>query len=133
MNWSRILIAGVAAGVVRSIYEFAIHAGVMASTYSRYPQVFDQQGSSQYWFPILAILIAIVMTYIYAKTQKSWGAGVAGGARFGFCLGWVFFFLPFYSSLVIDSFPYYLSWCWGGIDLIGSVIAGAVIGAVYKA
>ncbi len=132
MNWSRILIAGVVAGIARAVYEFILHAVVMSSTYAGYPEVFDQQGGGEFWFPILSILIATVMAYLYARTQKSWGSGVMGGVSFGFCLGWIFFFLPFYSSLVVLGFPYYLSWFWGGIDLIGSVVTGAVIGALHK-
>ena len=132
MNWSRVAIAGVVAGIVRTVYEFILHGMIMSSTYMRYPEVFETEGGGEYWFMILAVLIAIVMASIYARTLKSWSRGLMGGASFGFCLGWVFFFLPFYSSLVIEGFPYYLSWCWGTIDLIGSVITGAVIGALYK-
>ena len=132
MNWSRILIAGVVAGIVKAVYEFLLHGMVMSSTYAGYPEVFDQSGGGEYWFFIIAILVATVMASIYAKTQKSWGSGVKGGASFGFCLGWIFFFTPFYSSLVVLGFPYYLSWCQGGIDLIGSVVTGAVIGALHK-
>ena len=51
---------------------------------------------------------------------------------FGFWLGLVAFFSPFYDSLVIEGFPYFLSWCWGGANLISLVIFGAVIGAIYK-
>lgn len=132
MNWSRILIAGVVAGLVRLLYEFVVHGMIMAPTYARYPEVFGQEEVSVFWFLLLAVLIATVMASIYAKTNKSWGSGWKGGLAFGFCLGWLFFFLSFYNSIVFAGFPYFLSWCWGGIDLIDSVITGAVIGALYK-
>ena len=47
-------------------------------------------------------------------------------------LGWIGFFAQFYPALTIAGFPYYLSWCWGGIELIGWLIFGWVAGALYK-
>ena len=58
--------------------------------------------------------------------------GWKGGLAFGFFLGLVVFFQRFYDPLVIDGFPYYLSWCQGGISMIDSLLAGAVIGAILK-
>jgi len=36
------------------------------------------------------------------------------------------------NPLVLEGFPYFLSWCWGAITMIDSVILGAVLGAMYK-
>ena len=69
---------------------------------------------------------------LFAKTRDSWGDGFMGGATFGFHVGLVVFFLQFYPALVIEGFPYYLSWCWGGIDLIGFTILGGMLGLLYK-
>ncbi len=33
--------------------------------------------------------------------------------------------MPFYNTLVLDGFPYFLSWCQGGANLIGAVVLGA--------
>ena len=55
-----------------------------------------------------------------------------GGATFGFFLGLVAFFPNFYFSLVLEGFPYFLSWCWGGINLIDFVIAGVVLALIYR-
>ena len=40
--------------------------------------------------------------------------------------------MPFYNTLVLDGFPYFLSWCQGGANLIGAVVLGAALGAVIK-
>ena len=42
------------------------------------------------------------------------------------------FFAPFYNSLVFEGYPYYLSWCQGGSNLIAFVVLGAVLGLIYK-
>ncbi|MGB6002801.1 MAG: hypothetical protein WBI00_20175, partial [Thermoanaerobaculia bacterium] len=83
-------------------------------------------------FFLVAIVIGIAAAILFARTRGSWPAGIKGGVIFGLFLGCVLFFQSFYNPLVLEGFPYYLSWCWGGIKLIDSVIFGAVVGAIYK-
>jgi hypothetical protein len=33
---------------------------------------------------------------------------------------------------VIEGFPYYLIWCWLGIDVIAFAAMGAVLGAILR-
>ncbi len=131
MNWTKILIAGVVGGIVRNLADFVMHGVIMHSTYMRLTDVFTQEEGNPIWFFVVAIAIAIAAAALFAKTRKSWGDGLMGGATFGFWAGLVAFFNPLYNPLVIDGFPYYLAWCWGAMDLIGFVIMGAVIGALY--
>jgi hypothetical protein len=32
----------------------------------------------------------------------------------------------------MEGFPYDLAWCWGGINLVVSLLLGAVLGAMIK-
>ena len=132
MNWGKIVIAGVVAGVVLWLVDFVLHGWIMASAYLKYPGVFTQEEASPFWFLAVAICIAITVAILFAKTCDCWASGLTGGATFGFFLGLVAFFGPFYFPLVLEGFPYYLAWCWGGIHIIEAVIGGAVIGAIYK-
>lgn len=131
MNWGRIIIAGVAAGVVVSLADFVMHGQILANTYINNPEVFSQEAN-QMWFPLITICITIMAALLYAKTVDSWAPGVSGGIAFGFFLSLVAFFFNFFHPLVIAGFPYYLAWCWGGINIIEGLIGGAVIGALYK-
>lgn len=132
MNWTKVFVAGVAGGVVANVADFVMHGIIMAGTYEGMPAVFSQEQASPFYFLAISICTAIFFTIVYAKTMGSWGGGVKGGATFGFWMGMVAFFPNFYNALVIADFPYYLSWCWGGMTLISAVIGGAVIGALYK-
>jgi hypothetical protein len=132
MNWTRIALAGVAAGLVTWISDFVLHGMVMRSTYMGLSQVFTQTESNPAWFLLIAVTICVMAALLFARTRGSWGAGWKGGLTFGFFLGLVIFFQRFYDPLVVDGYPYYLAWCQGGISMIDSLLAGAVLGAVIK-
>lgn len=131
MNWGRVLIAGVVAGIVVNLVDFVLHGMIMSSTYTEY-SVFTQEQANPLWFFVIAILIGIFATALFAKTRDCWAEGIKGGLTYGFFLGLVFFFQPFYNPLVLEGFPYYLSWCWGGINMIDALVFGLVIGGLYK-
>jgi hypothetical protein len=132
VNWTRILLAGVVAGIVTNVADFVMHGMVMANTYMKYPQVFTQTQANPLWFLLVALCLGISAAILFGKTRTSWAAGWAGGATFGFFLGLVGFWPGFYHALTIDGFPYYLSWCWGGITMIDAVLAGSVLGSIIK-
>ena len=132
MNWTRILLGGLAAGIVMTIADFVMHGMIMAPTYMRYTEVFSQTQANPAWFMLIGICIALTAALMFGKTRASWAPGWKGGLTFGFFLGLVGFFPGFYNVLVIDGFPYHLVWCWGGITMIDSLIAGAILGLVIK-
>lgn len=132
MNWSKIAIAGVIGGVVHTLANWVMHGMIMGGTYGKYPEVFVQVEEGPHWFFIIGAVVGVMACLLFAKTRDTWDDGFKGGATFGFYLGLAVFFLPFYNALVIEGFPYYLSWCWGGIDLIGFSILGGMLGVVYK-
>jgi hypothetical protein len=132
MNWTRIGLAGVSAGIVTWISDFVLHGIVMSATYQRLSQVYTQTQSNPALFLVVAVAIGLMAALLFARTRGSWAAGWKGGLSFGLFLGLVLFFQRFYDPLVIDGFPYYLSWCQGGISMIDSLLAGATIGCVMK-
>lgn len=132
MNWTRALVAGVVGGIVVNIADFIQHGLLLGQEYTRYDQVFSQVQANPLYFVAIAVLTGIFAAILFAKTRLSWAPGVKGGLTFGLLLGLVMFWYPFYSTLVIKDFPYHLSWCWGGINLIDSLLFGAVVGLIYK-
>jgi hypothetical protein len=132
MNWGRIILAVVVGGIVLWLANFGLHGFVMANTYMEYPEVFNQEASNPLWFLLLELLIALPAAVIFSKTRGSWAAGAKGGLVFGFWVGFLGFFPQLFNPLVIEGFPYYLGWCWGGINLIVSLLLGVVLGVVIK-
>lgn len=134
MNSKKALIAGVVGGIVLFIAGGVLHGAIMGSTYMKYTEVFSQEEEpmNMFWFFVLALGIAMVAAFLFAKTRDCWAEGIGGGVKYGIFLGLFSFFPQFYNSLIIDGFPYYLNWCWGGISFIEMVILGVVLAAVYK-
>lgn len=132
MNWGKVLLAGVVAGVVGNLADFVMHGLILGETYKKYPEVFTQEGASPVYFLLISVCIGIAAAILFAKTRACWAEGVGGGVAFGFFLGLVAFFAPFYNSLVLEGFPYFLVWCWGGTHLIGAVVFGFFLGLIYK-
>lgn len=130
MNWGRIIGGGVAAGIVTWLADFVMHRVLLGETYKRYDEAFSQTQANPMSFAAISIVVAIFTAVLFAKSRGSWGAGAKGGATFGLYLGLAFFFMNFYNPLVIEGFPYYLGWCWGGIGVIDGVLGGAVLGAI---
>jgi hypothetical protein len=133
MQWSKAIIAGVVGGIVTSIYNFIMYGMIMSGTYAKYT-IFrgEADAANPAWYSIIAILIGVVGGVIFAKTRPAWGAGVKGGVTFGFWISLIGFLANFYMPLTIAGFPYYLTWCEGGIMVIGWMVFGAVVGAMYK-
>lgn len=132
MSWMRIVLGGLAAGIVINIADFVMHGLIMGPVYTKYPEVFEQTQANPLLFVLVAVFIGLAAALLFGKSRASWAPGWKGGATFGFFLGLVGFWPHFYSSIVIDGFPYHLSWCWGGITLIDSVLGGAVLGLIVK-
>jgi hypothetical protein len=131
MSWSKAVLAGAAGGVVLTLADWVMHGFIMAQAYTKY-EVFSQEPANPLHFFVVGICIGIMAAILFGKTRDSWGRGAVGGATYGFFLGLVGFFQPFYHSLVFDGFPYYMSWCWGGIHVIGFVILGTVLGLMMR-
>ncbi len=132
MKWNRIIVAAMVGGIVMWLASFVLHGLVMGGTYMKYPEVFIQEEGNPLWFLILEILIALPAAVLFAKTRGSWSEGIVGGVTFGFWVGALGFFAQFFNPLVIEGFPYYMGWCWGGINMLVALCLGAVLGALIK-
>jgi hypothetical protein len=131
MNWTRVILGGIVGGVVLNMADFVMHGLIMGNTYTKYP-VFAQEPANPLWFFLVAICIGLTTGVLFGRTRAVWPDGLLGGVTFGFFLGLVSFFSQFYYPLVLEGFPYYMSWCWGGINMIGFLVLGGVLGLIYK-
>jgi hypothetical protein len=98
MNYTRLVIAAVAATIVDGVYGFLVWGKVLAGEFGRYPAIY-RPGDDISAFPLMfaGILVAmVVVTFIYAKGYEG-GSGVAEGFKFGVIMG---LFIAAYMSAV---------------------------------
>jgi hypothetical protein len=89
MNYSRIIIATVAATIVYYLYGFLVEGLLIRKAFSPYSAVYRSAQTVTGYLPIgfACTLIAIfVIAMIYAKGYEG-GSGVAEGLRFGVLVG----------------------------------------------
>ena len=130
---NRAILAGLVGGVVMWLVSFLLHGVIMAPTYMKYTEVFRQEAVNPLWFLFIEILIALPAAVLFSRTRGSWSPGIAGGVVFGFWLGLIGSFAQFFTPLTIAGFPYYMAWCWWGMNLLTTMVLGAVFGAMVRA
>jgi len=134
MNYIRVLAAAVAATIVDAIYGFIVYGNLLTPQFAAYPGVYRPPSAQGAYMPILfgGIFIAMLAAaFIYAKGYEG-GNGAAEGLRFGIVLGLLgtgYSAIVSYAILNIGS-RLGASMMWS--SLMEWIIAGGVIGLVYK-
>ncbi|HTK29845.1 MAG TPA: hypothetical protein VL309_09855 [Vicinamibacterales bacterium] len=134
MNYTRIVVAAVAATIVDAVYGFVVYGNLLTAQFSAYPGVYRAPATQGAYMPILFAGIFIAMlaaSFIYAKGYEG-GSGAAEGLRFGIVLGLVavgYSALVSYSILNIGRRLGVSMTC---ASLVEWIVAGLVIGLTYK-
>ena len=134
MNYTRVVIAAVAATVVDAIYGFAVYATALTSQFAKYPGVYRAAADQMpYMAPLFGgIFVAMLAaSYIYAQGYDG-GSGLAEGMRFGIVAG----LLVIGYAVIVGYATMNLGPRHTGLmalaALVEWMIAGVVIGLVYK-
>src|SRR5437660_6740101 len=135
MNYGRLAAAAVAATILDAVYGFAVYGTLLAGEFGRYPGVYRSNEAGQAYLPLMfgGLLIAIaVAAVIYAKGYEG-GNGLGEGIRFGVLLG-VFVVAAFAGvNYAVLNIGRRLALYVAAAGFFEWVIAGTVIGVVYKA
>jgi hypothetical protein len=134
MNYTRLVLAAVAATVFDACYGFLVYGMALAPEFARYPGVYRAEDTGPAFLPLMfaGLFIAIVAAaVIYAKGYEG-GSGLAEGARFGLLLG-VFVVFAFasvnYATLNVGR---RLAVMIAAAALVEWLVIGTIIGLVYK-
>ena len=132
MNVRKFIVAVLGVGVVMNVFDFVVQGMILQNAvYSKIPLL--NQNLPIKWLIIADFVAALVLVWVYVRVSGSFGAGVNGGAQFGFYAGVLVNFPTWIiCSLTMNGFPYYLAWVSTVVGIIWCIIAGAVTGALYK-
>ena len=133
MNYTRIVIAALAATVVDGLYGFLVWGKLLAGEFGRYPEIY-RPGDDVSAFPLMFAGILVGMffaAWIYAKGYQG-GSGLAEGLRFGVVMGLfiaAYFAGVDYGTMRIGK-KMAMTYVCGGFG--EWLLVGLVIGLVYK-
>ncbi len=100
MNVKKVLLAGLAVGVVMNVVDFVGQGQLLAGYYANMP-VFQKEAPIP-WLVVGDFVTALVFVWVYDRVRSSFGAGPKGGATYGLYAGilvnfptWIFAHLLF--------------------------------------
>jgi hypothetical protein len=134
INWVRVLLGGLLAGLVVNMFEFVTNGVVLASQWEAAMKALGHQmpAGSTAVFIVWGFLIGIGAIWLYAASRPRFGPGPKTAAITGFCY-WIFAYaLPNFGSGAMGLFPTRLL-AIGTIVGLVEIIAGSLCGAwLYK-
>lgn len=134
MNYGRLVAAAAAGTLVDACYGFLVYGMLLTSEFARTPLVYRSMDTQMAYMPFLfggVFLAMLAATFIYAKGYEG-GAGLAEGARCGAALG---VFAAGYAAIVgysITNIGRKMAGELAVANFVEWVIAGIIIGLVYK-
>jgi len=99
INWSRVVLGGLLAGVVLNVFDWAQYGVLMAKDYAAAMQALGKPGSMDNlipWFVFLDFVSGIALLWVYAAIRPRFGAGAQTGVIAGLA---VWFFISFLHAL----------------------------------
>ena len=134
MNYTRLVLAAVAATAWDACYGFVVYGMLLAPEFGRYPGVYRSNEVGQAYLPLMfgGVFIAIVVAaIIYAKGYDG-GSGAAEGARFGLLLGLFVVFAFGGVDYAVLNIGRKLALMASAAGFFEWLVVGIVIGLVYK-
>ncbi|MBI1897892.1 MAG: hypothetical protein HYS04_15380 [Acidobacteria bacterium] len=134
INWSRVLLCGLLAGLIINIGEFILNAVVLADDWRQAMTALNRPGEITpgqiVVFNIWGFVGGITLLWLYAAIRPRYGAG----PRTALCAGAAFWFIGYAMAmvgpLVMDIFPsrlIFIGLAWG----LGEVLVAALVGSRF--
>ena len=130
INWNRVILGGLVAGVIINIFEFVLHGAVLAKDMDAAVRALGREvgGSELMMFLAWGFLVGIFAVWLYAAIRPRYGAGpktalCAGAAVWG--LGYL---LASVMPIALHIFPRHIMAIGLAVGLV-EVLVGTVAGA----
>src|SRR5437667_319671 len=133
MNMKRLIIACVVVFLFVFGYNWVLHGKVLSNAYMESAQLWrDEAGMKQHfgWLLLGQLLMSVMFCVIYAL-RRGTAAGPGQGAGYGFLVALLLSSGTF-ISYAVEPLPGKIAATWFIGDLIQLVIAGAILGAIYR-
>jgi len=132
MNYSRIVLAGVAAWIVDLVYGFVVYGNLLAGQFAAYPGVYRGPADMK-MLPLFGglLLASLALAAIYSKGYEG-RSGIAEGVRFGVLIAILMLASGAIGSYSLLNIGGRLAASMAAAGIVEFVLVGATIGLVYK-
>jgi hypothetical protein len=135
INWSRVVLGGLLAGVVLNVVDWLLYGVVLAKDYSAAMQALGKQGAMDNlipWFVFLDFVSGVALLWVYAAIRPRFGAGAQTGVIAGLAVWFFISFLHALGEAPMQLFPQRLYTIGVVVALFQLPIATAVGAYLYK-
>lgn len=135
MSKKRWLLASVVATVFFIAYEWILHGFILRGYYEVTSAVWRSPETMARLLPmgwLATAIFALVLVQIYHRGHEGKGSGVAEGARFGILLGLLTTIPMSVWTYISHPIPAMLAVWWFVMGMVEMIVAGMIIGAIYR-
>jgi hypothetical protein len=130
INWTRVILGGLVAGVIINVFEYALNGVVLAKDMEAAISALGRQmgGGALLMFTVWGYLVGIFAVWLYAAIRPRYGAGPKTAACAGAAVWGLGYLLAAVTPLALHLFPGRLMAVGLAVGLV-EVIAGTLAGA----
>lgn len=136
MNWKRIILGGLVAGLIINMSQGALHEGVLKDTWSTAMQSLGKTGEFSggqiAMFNVMGFLTGIALVCLYASIRPRYGSGPKTAMCAGATVWLLAYALPTIGQIAMDLWPLsalITTVLWGLVEMI---VAGLAGGWLYR-
>jgi hypothetical protein len=133
MNYKKFILTVIAVFIVANVLGMVIHAVLLQPDYAKVPNLYRSKDAVLlFWINVAYLAFAIGATWIYAKGVEANRPWMGQGLRFGLAL-WLVLAIPsFVMAYAVQPVPSSLMLKQVGYELVGKLLIGLVIAALYR-
>jgi hypothetical protein len=134
INWGRVFLGGLLAGVVINVFEYVTNGVVLATEWDAAMKALGRQMSSGAIcaFIVWGFLTGIAAIWLYAAARPRFGPGPGTAALTGFGYWLIGYVLPNFGLLAMGLFPRRLLVIGTMVGLVEIIVASAAGAWAYK-
>ncbi len=109
INWSRVLLGGIVAGIIIDVVEFVLHGVVLASDWRQamaaLGRPMEETVGAMVFYVLLGLVYGVLAIWLYAAIRPRYGAGPKTALWAGFAVWLLGYFLPTLGWGPMGLFP----------------------------
>ena len=130
INWNRVILGGLVAGIIINIFEFALHGFVLAKDMDAAVRALGREvgGRELLMFLVWGFLVGIFAVWLYAAIRPRYGAGPKTALCAGAAVWGPGYLLAAVTPIALHLFPRHIMAIGLAVGL-AEVLVGTVAGA----